>query len=428
MSIKIPNFRWYIAGLLLLASVLNYLDRNTVAILAPSIQKDLSISDQQYAHVMSFFMIAYTIAYLCSGWVVDVLGPRISLSLFVGWWSISNGLTGLARGVGSLSACRFMLGLGEAGGYTASPKVVSEWFPAKDRGVAVGLYSVGGALGAVIAPLLVVQLSGHFGWRGVFAVTPLFGLAFVGLWLWLYRKPEEHKWLTEEERTLILTERKQDDEPGEQIAWRARLTGILTNPAVWALMFARLLTDPVWYFLNFWFPKYLNSERHLAQHELSKIWIVFLAADVGFLGAGFISGWFVRRGCESMASRRRVLLGAACLVPLAPFITLSPGIGGAFVFASIIAMAHTAWLASISTYIVDMVPKRILATAFGFIAAGSAAGGIIMNEAVGWVVTHYSYRPVFFVMVVLHPIAFLLVWLFARKPWTEHPSKLSAPA
>ncbi len=416
---KIRGFRWWIAGLLLLASILNYLDRNTVSVLAPSIQKDLGVSDQEYAHVMSFFMIAYTIAYLCSGWVVDVLGPRFSMSLFVGWWSISNALTGLARGMTSLGVFRFMLGLGEAGGYTASPKVVSEWFPARDRGIAVGLYSVGGALGAVIAPVLVIFIAGHFGWRGVFAVTPLFGLTFVALWLWLYRKPEDHKWLTEEERTLILTQRKQDDGLVEKLDWRARWGSILSSPAVWALMLARLLTDPVWYFLNFWLPKYMNTERHLEQGQLSRIWIVYLAADIGFLAAGFISGWFVRRGTESMASRRRVLIGAACIVPLAPMISLSPSVAGSFAFAALIALAHTAWLASISTYIVDLVPKRILATAFGFIAAGSAAGGIMMNEIVGWVVTHYSYRPCFFAMVLLHPTALLLIYLFARKSWDK---------
>lgn len=419
MKFKIPQLRWWIGGLLLMASILNYLDRNTVAVLAPTIQKDLGVSDEEYAHVMSLFMVAYTIAYLLSGWVVDVLGPRISLGLFVGWWSISNSLTGLARGVFSLGAFRFMLGLGEAGCYTAAPKVVSEWFPARDRGIAVGLYSIGGALGAVIAPVLVVYISSHFGWRGVFAVTPLFGLTFVALWLWLYRKPEDHKWLTEKERTLILAERKQDERPQEKVHWRERWGDILSSPAVWALMFARLLTDPVWYFLNFWLPKYMHTERHLEQAQLARIWVVYLAADIGFLGAGFISGWFVRRGTETMASRRRVLLGAACLVPLAPLVSLSSSVSGAFAFAAIIALAHTAWLASLSTYIVDLVPKRILATAFGFIAAGSAAGGIMMNEIVGWMVTHYSYRPCFYVMAVLHPTAFILVWLFARKPWSE---------
>jgi ACS family hexuronate transporter-like MFS transporter len=416
---KIRNFRWWIAGLLLLASVLNYVDRNTVAVLAPSIQQDLGLGDQQYAHVMSFFMIAYTLAYLCSGWVVDVLGPRLALSMFVGWWSISNSLTGLASGLTSLGAFRFMLGLGEAGGYTASPKVVAEWFPARDRGVAVGLYSVGGALGAVIAPVLVIFLAGHLGWRGVFLVTPLFGLTFVALWWWLYRPPEEHPWLTDEERRLILTERKPAEETAVALDWRARWGGILRRPAVWALMFARLLTDPVWYFLNFWLPKYLHTERHLGQSALARIWVVYLAADVGFLAAGFISGYLVRRGAESMAARRRVLLGAACAMPLAPLVALTPGVTASFAFAAVIALAHTAWLASISTYIVDLVPKPILGTAFGFIAAGSAAGGILMNEAVGWVVTHHSYRPCFYAMTLLHPAAFVLISLFARKPWAE---------
>ncbi|MDI1321057.1 MAG: MFS transporter, partial [bacterium] len=194
--------------------------------------------------------------------------------------------------------------------------------------------------------------------------------------------------------------------------------------AVWALMFARLLTDPVWYFLNFWLPKYMHTERHLEQGQLSRIWVVYLAADVGFLAAGFISGWFVKHGTESMASRRRVLLGAACLVPFAPLIALTPTVGGSFAFAALVALAHTAWLSSISTYIVDLVPKRILATAFGFIAAGSAAGGIMMNEAVGWVVTHHSYRPVFYAMIGLHPVAFALIWLFARKPWGQSTARI----
>lgn len=416
---KIRNFRWWIAALLLTASVLNYLDRNTVSVLAPTIQADLGISDQEYAHVMSFFMIAYTIAYLGSGWVVDVLGPRTALALFVGWWSISNGLTGLTKGVGSLGLFRFMLGLGEAGGYTASPKVVAEWFPARDRGIAVGLYSVGGALGAVIAPVLVVYLAGRFGWRGVFAITPLFGLTFVGLWLWLYRKPEEHKWLTEEERTLILRERQTEtDAELVPAGWRERWGGILRNRAVWALMAARLLTDPVWYFLNFWLPKYMHTERDLSQTQLSRMWVVYLAADIGFLVAGFVSGRFIRRGLDPMVARRRVLLAAGCLVPLAPMVTLSSGVNASFAFAAIIGLGHAAWLATLSTYIVDLVPKPVLGTAFGFIAAGSALGGIAMNETVGWVVTHYSYQPCFFVMTVLHPLALLLIWRFARQPWS----------
>ena len=165
---KIPHLRWWIAGMLFLASVLNYLDRQTLSILAPTIQKELTLSNTDYAFVVNLFLVAYTTATLLSGWVVDRLGVRVSLALFVGWWSIANMLTGLAKSPFSLGAFRFLLGLGEAGGYTASPKVVSQWFPPKDRGIAVGLYSVGGAIGATIAPVLVLTLAEHFGWRGAF--------------------------------------------------------------------------------------------------------------------------------------------------------------------------------------------------------------------------------------------------------------------
>ena len=156
---KIPRLRWWIGGLLFLASVLNYIDRQTLSLLAPVIQADLGLSDAHYGNIVSLFLAAYTLGYLFSGRIVDALGTRVSLALFVGWWSVANALTGFARSGFSLGGFRFLLGLGEAGGYTASPKVVAEWFPAKERGVAVGLYSVGGAVGATLAPILVIGLA-----------------------------------------------------------------------------------------------------------------------------------------------------------------------------------------------------------------------------------------------------------------------------
>src|SRR5688500_11728727 len=237
---KVPHFRWWIAALLLLASILNYIDRQALSILAPTIQADLALSDAQYGRDVSVFLLAYTIAYLVSGRSVDALGPRVSLALFVGWWSVANMLTGFAKSAFSLGAFRFLLGLGEAGGYTASPKVVSLWFPAKDRGIAVGLYSVGGALGATIAPLLILFLADRYGWRGAFIATGALGLLFVVVWLALYRAPESHPWLTAAERALIPAA---DGEAARQptapvLKEVARWKLILTTPAVWALMFA----------------------------------------------------------------------------------------------------------------------------------------------------------------------------------------------
>lgn len=418
---KIRGLRWWIAGMLFLASVLNYIDRQALSILAPTIQADLGISDAQYGNIVSLFLVAYTIAYLFSGRVVDAMGSRLGLALFVGWWSVANMLTGFARSAASLGGFRFLLGLGEAGGYTASPKVVSEWFPPKDRGIAVGMYSVGGSVGATIAPLLVIMLANYWGWRSAFVVTGGLGLVFVALWLLLYRDPRRHPWLTERERALILegaaSETPEPAQAGPKLREWTRWKTILAEPAVWALMGARLLTDPVWYFVQFWMPKYLHSEHGFEQRQLAWMWVVFLAADIGFLASGFVSGWMVKRGREARAARLRLMFFCALLVPLAPLITLMPSMPGVFAVAMLVSLAHTAWLASLSTYVVDLVPKPILGTAFGFIAAGSAVGGILMNQGVAWAIGHHSYDYCFYAMVVLHPLAFVLIRRFARKPW-----------
>lgn len=415
---KIRNFRWWIAGLLLAVSILNYIDRQTLSILIPTIQVDLRLTDAQYGNVVSFFLVAYTIAYLVSGRVVDAIGTRASMVLFIGWWSVANMLTGFARSAFSLGAFRFLLGLGEAGGYTASPKVVGQWFPAKDRGVAVGLYSVGGAIGSTIAPVLVVFLAERFGWRGAFVGTGALGLVIVGIWLALYRPPEKHPWLTDGERELITAGEPVAAAESLHLSETARWRNIFTTPAVWVLMLARLLTDPVWYYFQFWMPKYLHTVRGFEQRELASMWMIFLAGDIGFVASGFVSGWLIRRGAVARVARLRTMMGCAVLVPLAALIPLSSGNTGVFALAMVAVLAHAAWLASISTYVVDLVPKPILGTAFGFIAAGSAVGGILMNQAVTWAIAHLSYDYCFYAMVALHPVAFLLLWRFAQKPWT----------
>ncbi|MEO6003899.1 MAG: MFS transporter [Opitutus sp.] len=421
---KIRHLRWWIAGLLFMASVLNYVDRQTLSILAPTIQADLQLSDAAYGNIVSVFLAAYTLSYLVSGRIVDALGARVGFALFLGGWSLANALTGFARSAFSLGGCRFLLGLGEAGGYTASPKVVSEWFPAKDRGLAVGLYSVGGSVGATIAPLLVIGLATQFGWRSAFVVTGAFGLIFVGLWLLLYRSPENHPWLTDKERTLILSDRTiptaaatSEVKLSESQRWKT----ILANPAVWALMGARLLTDPVWYFFQFWMPKYLHTVRGFDQSQLASMWVIFLAADIGFIGSGFASGWLVRRGHKPRTARLYLMLICAALVPAAPFIALASSNTGVFGLSMLVVLAHTAWLASISTYVVDLAPARLLGTAFGFIAMGSSLGGVVMTQAVVWTVSHFSYDYCFYAMVLLHPLAFALLWAFARRPWSVKP-------
>lgn len=419
---KIPRLRWLIAVALLGAAVLNYIDRSVLGLLAGTIQKDLGISNDQYASVVNWFLVAYTLAYLFSGRLVDKIGVRASLAIFVAWWSVSNALTGLAQSVRSLSIFRFMLGLGEAGGFTASPKAVSEWFPASERAIAVGIYSLGGALGAAIAPILVANIAGHpdLGWRWVFALSPVLASIWLVFWIWLYRPPASHPRITDEERALLADNIKASaanaaaPKESEAALWR----GVFREPMVWRLMLARMLTDPVWYFFQFWMPKYLQETRGLDQKGVAIMWMVFIAADVGFLLGGVFSGRLVKRGGTPPASRLWVMLGSACILPMTGLIPAMPTTGWVIFLAMVVCYGHTQWLTNLTSLVVDVTPKRILATSFGVIAAGSALGGIFMNKMVAWFVSHHSYDGCFYVMAFVHPIALVVIWGL-RKRTTE---------
>jgi MFS transporter, ACS family, hexuronate transporter len=452
---RIPGLRWWIAGLLFLAAVFNYIDRNVFSLLAPTIQQDLGLSERDYANILNWFLGAYTVAYLCSGRIVDRLGVRASFALFIGWWSLANALTGLAHSLTQLKGCRFLLGLGEAGGFTASPKAVAEWFPAAERGLAVGIYSVGGAVGATLAPLLIatvpvgVQALGAslaplapglataiaevHGWRWVFAISPLLAGSWLVVWLWLYRPPAQHPRITASELAYLQANLVRAPPPTVEEAAESefrRWCRVLGQACIWRLLLARMLTDPVWYFYQFWMPKYLYSERKLDQEHLSIMWLVFLAADVGFLLSGFLSGRLIRGGRSPAAARVHLMFLSACLVPLSCFVPLMPSIAGVIILGMVVAYAHTAWLGNLTALVVDILPQRTMATAFGVIACGSTLGGMVMNRVVAafvspepltlpgaleWLNGYRSYATLFFLMAFLHPLALLLVWGLRRR-------------
>lgn len=413
---RIPYLRWLIALALGMAAVLNYIDRNVLGLLAPTIQRDLGISDEQYATVINFFLGAYTVSYLVSGRIVDKLGVRLSLALFIAWWSVSNALTGFAQSLRSLCVFRLMLGLGEAGCWTASPKAVSEWFPASERGIAIGLYSVGGAVGATLAPILVGIVATRYGWRWVFAVTPVLAALWLVYWLWLYKKPMEHPRLTAKERAYLAENLELPAAPATAASEGASWLLVLRRPEVYRLLIARLLTDPVWYFYQFWMPKYLHTARGLDQAALSILWVVFLAADAGFLLGGFGAGRLIKHGLFPPQARLRAMLVSALLVPLSFAVPFLPSLPLLIAASMIIACAVTAWLSNLTSLIIDVTPKPVLGTAFGLIACGSAAGGLLMNEGVGWLAMHHSYNTCFYLMALVHPLAFLVLGGIGRRP------------
>lgn len=386
------NRRWWILALLFASTVINYVDRQTLSVLARTIQTDLRLTEQDYASVVQVFLLAYTLAYLVVGRITDKLGTRWSMALFLAWWSVANLLTGVARSARQLGGCRFLLGLGEAGNYTAAPKAVGEWFEPRERGLAVGIYTAGAMVGATIAPPMIAWLGRAYGWRSAFMVTGCMGLSWLVPWLLVYRKGPQ---AASDKRKPL----------SEAALWRA----VLSNRSAWALMFARMLSDPVWYFYLFWFPKYLMDARSRTLAQVGQTaWLVYLAADIGSIVGGACSGLYIKRGMRPVAARIRVMTIAALMAPVGCFIAAGVPVPAVLALAALVSFAHLTWQVTMGALIVDLYPQEMLATTFGFIAVGSGLGGLLSTGVVGWLVSHISYQPVFLIMAVLHPLALLV--------------------
>jgi MFS transporter, ACS family, hexuronate transporter len=450
---RLSGLRWWIVALIFGAAVLNYVDRQTLSALAPTIQRDLAMDDRAYANVVNIFLVAYTVAYLVSGRIADVMGTRASMALFVAWWSVANMLTAAAQGARSLGVYRFALGLGEAGVWPAASKAVSEWFPARERALAIGLYTMGATMGATIAPYLVIPLATYSyaenlpavsnwlgqgtGWRLAFILTGCTGLAWLIPWLCLYRQPAHSKLISPAELQL-LEQSAAAENPGDSAranAWTWKQ--VLLFRGTWLLLLGRLITDPAWYFYQFWFPKYLSADRHLSQDQLKITWLVYAAAGLGSLLGGWLSGQLVKRGAAPAASRLWVMLGCACVMPLSSWIAHAAGLNLAMTLAVCSVFASLAWLINISSLVVDVAPRHSLGTVFSVVATGSTIGGIVMNMIVATMVSGPSSKPAgfldqalstafgpvlelvqgrgyaqwFLIMAFLHPLAWILLKL-----------------
>jgi MFS transporter, ACS family, hexuronate transporter len=334
--------------------------------------------------------------------------------------------------------------------WPAASKIVSEWFPSRERALAIGFYTMGATIGATLAPYIVIPLAeydyvnqmpwvnslfGHgTGWRMAFLLTGLAGFVWVIPWLLLYRQPRESRFVSNEELALI-EESGEDPAAADETSWS--WGQVLRFKPLWLLLIARLLTDPVWYFYQFWFAKYLNTGRGVPQSELTVTWVVYAAAGVGSLAGGWFSGLLIKRGMSPVKARLTVMLGCACVMPVSPLIASASGLPLAMVFTGVAVFAALSWLINISALIVDVSPKHSLGTIFSVVAAGSTIGGIIMNmivaamvsgpstKAAGFLdigfqklmgpllemVTGKGYSPWFLAMAFLHPLALLFLWM-----------------
>jgi ACS family hexuronate transporter-like MFS transporter len=408
MPKPISNLRWYIAGLLCLATTLNYLDRQALSVLANTIQHDLGLTVVQYSWITSSFLLSYTVMYLVSGRIVDRLGSRRGLTIAVSGWSVANMLHGLAKGVLQLSAFRFLLGVFESANWPACVKAVAEWFPMRERALGMGMFNCGAALGGAIAAPLVSVVALHFGWRQAFVVTGALGFFWVLLWAVLYESPAAHRRLSDAERALILEGENQEAESGGSVPLRT----LMRMRETWGCVAVRMFTDPVTYFLFFWIPKYLQDRHGFSLAALGfYAWIPYLALTVGTIFGGALPYKLVTRGWTvNRARKATMLVDSACLLVL--YLALlrlsSPVLAVACIAA--LMFGHGAW--SNITIPAEVFPKRVLGTISGL---GGTVGGvvsIIMQLGTGWVVQRFSYEPLFPVYGVLYLLAYGSVhWL-----------------
>ena len=405
--------RWWIVALLFLATVINYVDRQTLSVLSTTLRTELGLTDRDYSNAVSAFLFSYLVMYTVSGRLIDRFGVRAGVTACVAWWSIASMLTGLARGPFSLAFYRCLLGIGEPGIFPAGVKACGEWFPKKSRALATGIFSSGSAIGAIVAAPLIAWLTLGFGWRFAFVLPGVLGLLWLPLWWRAYRPPSQHPAVTPRD----LAELEPDGTFGVRPTWRETLR----KRQVWGLVASRLFSDPVWYLYLFWLPDYLQRTRHLSLKEIGMYaWIPFLFADLGNVLGGVVSDVLIRRGWPVTRARITVLGGIALLAPFGAFVGFMESTAGAIAVTCMITFLCQAWSTNIATLSADLTDRAETGTVLGMMGTAGSAMGLVFAQILGFTIGAFGYASAFVMAACLHPLAIgtLLVFLhpLLRKP------------
>ena len=414
---RIKNLRWKVAVLLTIATAINYLDRMTLPLVISELQKKFGITEGQFAALNSLFLLAYAIMYAGGGRIADLLGTRLGYVLMMTWWSLSCAAQGFVSSFRGLAIFRFSLGIGEGGSFPTSAKTVSEWFPARERSTAFGMFNTGSALGSVIAPPLLALIVVLLSWRWVFIISGSFGIIWAVCWFSSYHLPHTHPQITAEEAALIRKSQEEEGRGGLTVqACREKWVKLFSHKEVLCLIIVKFLTDPVWFFYVFWLPKYLYDTRGF---DIKKIgyyaWIPYAAAGVGSLFGGWFSSFLIKKGVTLNASRKIALGVSASLMPLAAFVVPSP-IGLSIVFISLAFLGHQFWSVIIQTLPADLYPQGTVGSVAGLIGASGSFGAMLFALIVGYILGNYaSYVLVFIIVSFLHPVSFVLILLMIPR-------------
>jgi MFS transporter, ACS family, aldohexuronate transporter len=414
----IPSLRWWIGGILFASTVINYIDRQTLSILAPYLKQEYHWTNTDYANIAIAFRLAYSIGQSVCGRQIDRLGTRLGLTISVTWYSIISLLTSLASGIASFAAFRFLLGVGESANWPGASKAVSEWFPNRERGLAAALYDSGSSVGGAIAPFLILPVYLRWGWRVAFVIPGLLGFMWLMAWRRMYYLPREHPRISDAERQMILADRPETEAVGKPLPrWR----DLLKLPQTWGVIVSKGLTDPVWFFVTDWFPIYLIAKGISLQGGLIAVWIPFLAADLGNFFGGGVSGYLIRRGWSVGAARKALVVfggfGVMLLIPTIftvklYLITLLFGLA-TFSYAAFSTIANV-----LPT---DLYTSESVASVSGMSGTGAGIGTIIAFKLIGHfsdarqAAAAHSFDPIVIVAGLIPFLGMILVLLLVRN-------------
>ncbi|MFO7824485.1 MAG: MFS transporter [Cyclobacterium sp.] len=400
MSSKI---RWYILALVFLATGLNFLDRQVLSMTIIKIQEELQISDVEYGWVNTGFLVSYALMFTVGGRLIDKVGGKLGLGLSVGLWSVASALHGIMSNFYHLLGFRFLLGMGEGGCFPGAAKTVYEWFDKKERALANGVAIGGAAIGAVVAPPLTILISGQYGWRWAFIIPGIIGIVWVIAWF-------APSW----KKSLHAVSRRESKQAGSSL--QVPLRHLLKNRTVQAFILIRFLLDPVFYFLMFWVPKYLNQERDLSFERIGELfWIPFLALGLSNILGGWCSDKLVSRNLTINAARKWVMGFAAALTLVAPFISTVSSVAVAILLMSLMMLAHGFWITNYITAIGDVFGNYATSSVVGLSGTAGAVSGMILNPVIGWVAQNHSYGPLWLVSGIMYPLAFVILLVFVPK-------------
>lgn len=419
----IRNLRWYIGGLLFASTVINYIDRQTLSVLAPFLQAEYHWTNRDYGTVLLSFRLAYTIMQMVSGRVLDRLGTRRGLTLTVSWYSTVACLTSLVQGIGSFRVFRFLLGMGEAANWPGATKAVSEWFPDRERAWAVAMFDSGSSIGGAVAPFLVLFLFHTFGsWRPAFLITGSLGFLWLLAWRLLYRVPEKHPRITPQELEYIRRGRAAQvpAEAGSDVGWRK----LLRYRQTWGIILGRSLLDPYWFMITEWFGIYLVSKGLKAEDSVIAFWVPFVAGDLGNFFGGGLSSFFIRRGWPVGKARRAVIgiLGPSMLL-LVPAAFLSQRV----LLIGLIGYATFAYAACSTMFLslpADVFQSKAVASVSGLSGTGAGIGTLISTYLIAVVSTRYSFQPIIIAASIVPCIATLIFVTMVRRGNKPDPEGL----